>query len=56
MKVFIDTNVILEYFMHREKYEVAEKLLKELRNKHAQMFMKDGYLFHRKPKSVIINS
>ena len=25
MKVFIDTNVILEYFMHREKYEVAEK-------------------------------
>ena len=34
MKVFIDTNVILEYF---EKYEVAEKLLKELRNKHAQM-------------------
>lgn len=49
MKVFIDTNVILEYFMHREKYEVAEKLLKELRNKHAQMFMKErgnGYLFH----------
>ena len=25
MKVFIDTNVILEYFMHREEYEVAEK-------------------------------
>jgi len=23
MKVFIDTNVILEYFMHREKYEVT---------------------------------
>ena len=33
MKVFIDTNVILEYFIHREKYEVAEKLLKELRSR-----------------------
>ena len=45
MKVFIDTNVILEYFMHREKYEVAEKLLKELRNKHAQMFMSVGAFY-----------
>ena len=25
MKVFVDTNVILEYFMHREEY-VAEKM------------------------------
>ena len=25
MKVFVDTNVILEYFMHREKFEEAEK-------------------------------
>ena len=29
MRIFIDTNVILEFFMHREEYEVAEKLLKE---------------------------
>ncbi|MCK8622356.1 PIN domain-containing protein [Prevotella sp. E13-27] len=45
MKVFIDTNVILEYFMHREKFEVAEKLLKELRNEHAQMFMSVGAFY-----------
>ena len=25
MKVFIDTNVILEYFMHREKYEARSE-------------------------------
>ena len=42
MKVFIDTNIILEYFMHREKYEVAEKLLKELHNRGAQMFKLSG--------------
>ena len=45
MKVFIDTNVILEYFMHREKYEEAEKLLKELRNRNAQMFMSVGAFY-----------
>ena len=45
MKVFIDTNVILEYFMHREKYEVAEKLLKELHNRDAQMFMSVGAFY-----------
>lgn len=45
MKVFIDTNVILEYFMHREKYEVAEKLLKELRSRNAQMFMSVGAFY-----------
>ena len=45
MKVFIDTNVILEYFMHREKYEVAEKLLKELRSRNAQLFMSVGAFY-----------
>ena len=45
MKVFIDTNIILEYFMHREKYEVAEKLLKELHNRDAQMFMSVGAFY-----------
>ena len=45
MKVFIDTNVILEYFMHRENYEVAEKLLKELRNRNVQMFMSVGAFY-----------
>ncbi len=45
MKVFIDTNVILEYFMHRDKYEVAEKLLKELHNRDAQMFMSVGAFY-----------
>ena len=45
MKVFIDTNVILEYFMHRDEYEVAEKLLKELRSRHVQMFMSVGAFY-----------
>lgn len=45
MKVFIDTNVILEYFMQREKYEEAEKLLKELRRRNAQMFMSVGAFY-----------
>lgn len=45
MKVFIDTNVILEYFMQREKYEVAEKLLKELRSRNVQMFMSVGAFY-----------
>ena len=45
MKVFIDTNVILEYFMHREKYEVTEKLLKGLRSRNAQMFMSVGAFY-----------
>ena len=45
MKVFIDTNVILEYFMHREKYGEAEKLLKELRSRNAQMFMSVGAFY-----------
>lgn len=37
MKVFIDTNVILEYFMHREMFDVAEhdknSLLRGISNK-----------------------
>ena len=45
MKVFIDTNVILEYFMHREKYEVTERLLKGLRSRNAQMFMSVGAFY-----------
>ena len=45
MKVFIDTNIVLEYFMHREKYEVAEKLLKELHKRDAQMFMSVGVFY-----------
>lgn len=31
--------------MHREKYEVAEKLLKELRSRNAQMFMSVGAFY-----------
>jgi predicted nucleic acid-binding protein len=45
MKVFIDTNIVLEYFMHREKYEVAEKLLKELHKRDAQMLMSVGAFY-----------
>ena len=45
MKVFVETNVILEYFMHREKFEEAEKLLKELHNRNAQMFMSVGAFY-----------
>ncbi len=45
MRIFIDTNVILEFFMHREEYEVAEKLLKELRRRNAQLFMSVGSFY-----------
>jgi predicted nucleic acid-binding protein len=45
MKVFLDTNIVLEYFMHREKYEVAEKLLKELHKRDAQMLMSVGAFY-----------
>lgn len=45
MKVFIDTNVILEYFMHREEYDVAERLLLDLRRSGTKMFISVGAFY-----------
>lgn len=45
MKVFIDTNVILEFFMHREEYDVTERLLLELRRCGTRMFMSVGAFY-----------
>ena len=41
-KIFIDTNIILEYFMQREEFLVAEKLMEELHQQHCQMVMSAG--------------
>ena len=48
MKVFIDTNIILEYFMHREGFDDAEALLKTLRDRRVEMMMSVGgfYTMH----------
>ena len=45
MKVFIDTNIILEYFMHREEYATSERLLMELRQNGIPMFMSVGAFY-----------
>ena len=45
MKVFVDTNVILEYFMHREEYDVAETLLRNSRREGVQMLLSVGAFY-----------
>lgn len=45
MKVFIDTNVILEYFMHREEYVTAETLFRNSRHHGIQMFLSVGAFY-----------
>ena len=45
MRVFIDTNIILEYFMHREEFAVAERLLWGLRRSGIQMYMSVGAFY-----------
>ena len=42
MRVFIDTNIILDYFMHREGFAEAETLLKTLRKSKTEMMMSVG--------------
>ena len=42
MKVFIDTNVILEYTMERERAEIVDKLFDTLKNQEHQMLMSVG--------------
>ena len=48
MRVFIDTNIILDYFMHREGFDDAEALLKTLRDRKVEMMMSVGgfYTIH----------
>ena len=45
MKVFIDTNIILEYFMQREEFLVAERLMGVLHQQHCQMVMSAGSFY-----------
>lgn len=42
MKVLIDTNVILEYFMRREEYEVAERFLLQIHERNLKAYMTVG--------------
>ena len=42
MKVFIDTNVILEYTMERERAEIVDKLFDTLKIQEHQMLMSVG--------------
>jgi predicted nucleic acid-binding protein len=42
MKVFIDTNVILEYTMERERAEIVDKLFDTLQNQGHQKLMSVG--------------
>ena len=48
MRVFIDTNIILDYFMHREGFEDVENLLKTLQKRKVEMMMSVGgfYTMH----------
>ena len=45
MKVFIDTNIILEFFMKREEYLVAEKLMAVLHQKGCQLLISAGCFY-----------
>lgn len=45
MKVFVDTNVILEYFMHREEYDIAETLFRNSRRDGTQMVLSVGAFY-----------
>ena len=42
MKVFIDTNVIIEYLVARERLDVAKQVIDRLVDKHADIFMSVG--------------
>jgi len=42
MKVFIDTNVILEYTMERERAEIVDQLFDTLKSQEHQMMMSVG--------------
>jgi len=45
MRVFVDTNVILEYFMHREGFDVAEKFLLQIRDRELDAYMSVGAFY-----------
>ena len=55
MKVFIDTNIILEFLMRRERVDVVETLLESLKQKGETMYMTVGsfysLLYHRQLSS-----
>lgn len=45
MKVFIDTNIILEFLMRRERVDVVETLLESLKQKGETMYMTVGSFY-----------
>lgn len=42
MKVFLDTNVILEFFVEREDVRTAAQLFSRLKEEKAEMYMSVG--------------
>ncbi len=42
MKIFLDTNVILEYFSMREEYEITQRLFNLLHKRHDELLMSVG--------------
>ena len=45
MKVFLDTNVILEYFAIREEYETVQSLYQHFYNRHDTLYMSVGSFY-----------
>ena len=45
MKVFLDTNVILEFFIEREDVRTASQLFKRLKDAKAELYMSVGSFY-----------
>ena len=45
MKVFLDTNVILEFFIEREDVRTAAQLFSRLKDEKAEMYMSVGSFY-----------
>ena len=45
MRVFLDTNVILEFFIEREDVRTAAQLFNRLKDEKADMYMSDGSFY-----------
>ena len=46
MRVFLGTNVILEFFIEREDVRTAAQLFNRLKDEKAEMYMSVGSLHH----------
>ena len=45
MKIFLDTNVILEYFTIREEYETVQQLFERLHSRQDKLYMSVGSFY-----------